>query len=53
VFWACGVTAIEGMRSAALPLAITHSPGYEPLHFRNETLRRTIHGIREALTVRH
>jgi uncharacterized protein YcsI (UPF0317 family) len=28
VFWACGVTGIEAIRSAALPLVITHAPGH-------------------------
>lgn len=28
VFWACGVTSLMAMISAALPLAITHSPGH-------------------------
>ena len=28
VFWACGVTPQEAIRMAALPLAITHKPGY-------------------------
>ncbi|NRR33961.1 putative hydro-lyase [Oxalobacteraceae bacterium] len=28
VFWACGVTPQEAIRSAALPLVITHQPGY-------------------------
>lgn len=28
VFWACGVTPQEAIRAAALPLAITHKPGY-------------------------
>ena len=26
-FWACGVTAMEAIRQAKLPLAITHAPG--------------------------
>jgi uncharacterized protein YcsI (UPF0317 family) len=28
VYWACGVTAIEATRAAALPLVITHAPGH-------------------------
>jgi uncharacterized protein YcsI (UPF0317 family) len=28
VFWACGVTPQDAIRSARLPLVITHSPGY-------------------------
>ncbi|KAA8995755.1 putative hydro-lyase [Affinibrenneria salicis] len=28
VFWACGVTPQEAIRSAGLPFAITHSPGH-------------------------
>lgn len=28
VFWACGVTPQEAIRAAALPLVITHAPGY-------------------------
>lgn len=28
VFWACGVTAVEAAKAAALPLTITHSPGH-------------------------
>ncbi|TAM90663.1 MAG: putative hydro-lyase [Candidimonas sp.] len=28
VFWACGVTPQEALRSAKLPLAITHKPGH-------------------------
>lgn len=28
VFWACGVTPQEAIRSASLPFAITHSPGH-------------------------
>lgn len=28
VFWACGVTAIEAVRAAALPVVITHAPGH-------------------------
>jgi uncharacterized protein YcsI (UPF0317 family) len=28
VFWACGVTTIVAVMSAALPLVITHSPGH-------------------------
>jgi len=28
VFWACGVTPQEALRSARLPLAITHAPGH-------------------------
>lgn len=28
VFWACGVTGVEAARGAALPLLITHAPGY-------------------------
>ncbi|MES2264589.1 MAG: putative hydro-lyase [Pseudomonadota bacterium] len=28
VFWACGVTPQEALRSAQLPLVITHQPGY-------------------------
>jgi uncharacterized protein YcsI (UPF0317 family) len=28
VFWACGVTPQNALSGAALPLAITHKPGY-------------------------
>ena len=28
VFWACGVTPQTAIEEAALPLAITHAPGY-------------------------
>ena len=28
VFWACGVTPQEAIRTAGLPIAITHKPGY-------------------------
>lgn len=28
VFWACGVTPQQAIRSAALPFAITHEPGH-------------------------
>ena len=28
VFWACGVTPQNALRSAKLPLAITHEPGH-------------------------
>ena len=28
VFWACGVTPQQAIRSARPPLAITHKPGY-------------------------
>ncbi|MFC3110773.1 putative hydro-lyase [Undibacterium arcticum] len=28
VFWACGVTPQEAIRTACLPIAITHKPGY-------------------------
>ncbi len=28
VFWACGVTATQAARAAALPLVITHAPGH-------------------------
>jgi uncharacterized protein YcsI (UPF0317 family) len=28
VFWACGVTAVQAARAAALPLVITHAPGH-------------------------
>jgi uncharacterized protein YcsI (UPF0317 family) len=28
VFWACGVTPQEALKSARLPLAITHKPGH-------------------------
>ena len=28
VFWACGVTPQTALEAAALPVAVTHSPGY-------------------------
>ena len=28
VFWACGITTQQGLRSAKVPFAITHAPGH-------------------------
>jgi uncharacterized protein YcsI (UPF0317 family) len=46
VFWACGVTAIEAVRAASLPLVITHAPGY--MFVSDRRIESPAAGIREV-----
>lgn len=41
VFWACGVTPLEALRGAKLPVAVTHAPGHMFLTDRRETIDDT------------